>query len=124
VLVRPAVHGRGDLHANAVAAATFTHVFRRATRVRLRVRAPGEVTGPLRRDAVVGSVAVVAGGRVVARVPLVLASAVPAPRTTTAGLDFITRPFTLVSVVVLIATLTALVVFARGRVRGKRAEPA
>jgi serine-type D-Ala-D-Ala carboxypeptidase (penicillin-binding protein 5/6) len=124
VLARLGVHGRGDLHVGAVAAATFSHVFTRLTRVHLRVRAPDEVTGPLRRHAVIGSVAVFAGRKVVATVPLVLARAVPAPKPATAGLDLITRPFTLVLVVVLITTLTILVVFGRGRVRGKRAEPA
>jgi type IV secretory pathway VirB2 component (pilin) len=82
------------------------------------------VTGPLRRHAVIGSVAVVAGRRVIATVPLVAARAVPAPKPATVSLDFITRPFTLVIAVVLIATLTVLVVFRRGRMRGKRAEPA
>ncbi len=124
VIARPSVHGRGELHAKAVAAATFSHVFPRGTHLHLRVSAPHQVTGPLRRQAIVGSVAVVAGRKVVARVPLVLARAVPAPRPAAVGRDFITRPFTLVSVVVLITTLTALVVFARGRIRGKRAEPA
>jgi D-alanyl-D-alanine carboxypeptidase (penicillin-binding protein 5/6) len=124
VLARLGVHGRGELRASAVAAATFKHVFARAARVHLRVRAPEEVTGPLRRHAVIGSVALVAGGKVVASVPLVLARTVPAPKSATAGLGFITRPFTLVPVVVLIATLTVLVAFRRGRTRGKRAEPA
>jgi serine-type D-Ala-D-Ala carboxypeptidase (penicillin-binding protein 5/6) len=124
VLARPAVHGRGDLRANAVAARTFSHVFPRRARVHLRVGAPDQVTGPLRRGAIVGAVAVVAGRKVVARVPLVLAGPVPAPQPAAVGLDFITRPVTLVAVVVLIATLTAFVVFRRGRIRGKRAEPA
>ncbi len=124
VIAHPVVHGRGDLHATAIAAATFSHVFPRGTHLHLRVSAPDQVTGPLRRHAIVGSVAVVAGRKVVARVPLVLARAVPAPRPAAVGPDFITRPFTLVSVVVLITTLTALAAFARGRIKGKRAEPA
>ncbi len=124
VLAHPAVHGRGDLRVNAAAARTFSHVFPRRARVHLRVSAPDQVTGPLRRGAIVGAVSVVAGRKIVARVPLVLAGAVPPPRPAAAGLGFITRPFTLVSVVVLIAALTAFVVFRRGRIRGKRAEPA
>jgi len=124
VLARPAVRGRGDLHVAAIGSATFSHVFARRTRVHLRVRVPSKVTGPLRRHAVIGSVAVVAGRRVIATVPLVAARAVPAPKPATVSLDFITRPFTLVIAVVLIATLTVLVVFRRGRIRGKRAEPA
>ena len=40
------------------------------------------------------------------------------------GLGFITRPFTLVSLVVLLAVAIGLAVFWRGRIRGRRAKPA
>jgi hypothetical protein len=41
------------------------------------VRAPAQLTGPLPAHAVVGSAAVVVGGRVQARIPLQLAAALP-----------------------------------------------
>jgi serine-type D-Ala-D-Ala carboxypeptidase (penicillin-binding protein 5/6) len=124
VLAQPTVRGRDELHAPVIAASTFKHVFRRTARVRLQVYAPRQLKGPLPRHSVVGSVAVVSGARVVGRVWLVAAQAIPAPASTTVGLGFITRPFTLVSLVVLLAVAIGLAVFWRGRTRGRRAKPA
>ena len=80
----------------------YTHVFPRSTRVRLRVLAPAQLAGPLPRHAAVGSVAVLAGGRIVARVPLVLAVALPSIR----------PPATHPSAVALSVTLSGLVLAA------------
>ena len=103
VLARPTVKGRKDMHARVVADLTYNHVFAKGAHVHLRVTAPQQLDGPLERDAVVGSVAVMDGRKLVRRIPLVLAAAVPAPAPVTSALDFITRPFTLVVVVLLIA---------------------
>ena len=124
VLARPAVRGRDQLHAPLIAAATFSHVFARDARLSLRVHAPQQVTGPLARHARVGSVVVLWRGRVVKRVPLVVARAVPGPLSGAGGLGFITRPFTLVVLLVLLAVAIGLAVFWRGRIRGRRAKPA
>jgi D-alanyl-D-alanine carboxypeptidase (penicillin-binding protein 5/6) len=124
VLARPAVKGRDKLHAAVIADATFRHVFARTARLRLRVNAPRQLTGPLGRHARVGTVVVLSRGKVVKRVPLVVARAVPAPSSGLGGLGFVTRPFTLVAVVVLLAVAIGLTVFWRGRIRGRRAEPA
>jgi serine-type D-Ala-D-Ala carboxypeptidase (penicillin-binding protein 5/6) len=124
VLAWPTVHGRSGLHARVVAQRTLTHLFARGTLVHLRVNVPTELNGPMPRHAVVGAVAVVAGRKVVAKVPLVVTAAVPAPAPVTSALDFITRPFTLVVVVVLVAAAIGLAMFRRARVRGRRAEPA
>jgi serine-type D-Ala-D-Ala carboxypeptidase (penicillin-binding protein 5/6) len=124
VLARPAVKGRDQLHAKVIAAATFEHVFARTARLHLRVDVPAQLTGPLGRQARVGSVAVVWRGRVIKRVPLVVARAVPGPSSALGGLGFVTRPFTLVSLVVLLAVAIGLTVFWRGRIRGRRAKPA
>jgi D-alanyl-D-alanine carboxypeptidase (penicillin-binding protein 5/6) len=124
VLARPAVHGRDQLHAAVIAAATFKHVFARTARLRLRVSVPQQLRGPLARHSVVGWVAVLSRGRVVIRVPLVTARAVPGPSSSATGLGFITRPFTLVSLVALLAVAIGLTVFWRGRIRGRRAKPA
>jgi D-alanyl-D-alanine carboxypeptidase (penicillin-binding protein 5/6) len=124
VLARPTVKGRDKLHAAVIAGATFQHVFARTARLRLRVNLPQELTGPLGRHTRVGSVAVVSRGRVIKRVPLVVARAVPGPSSGLGGLGFVTRPFTLVSLVVLLAVAIGLTVFWRGRIRGRRAKPA
>lgn len=124
VLARPSVRGRDRLHAAVIAGATFKHVFARAARVRLRVNVSRQLTGPLARHTRVGSVVIVSGGRVFERVPLVVARAVPGPSSSLAGLGFITRPFTLVSLLVLLAAAIGLTVFWRGRVRARRAHPA
>jgi hypothetical protein len=63
-----------------IAAVTYAHVFPTSVRVRIRIHAPARLTGPLPRHADVGSVLVVAGRRIVARIPLLTARAVaPAP---------------------------------------------
>jgi serine-type D-Ala-D-Ala carboxypeptidase (penicillin-binding protein 5/6) len=124
VLARPTVKGRKGMHARAVADLTYSHVFANGAHVHLKVTAPQQLSGPLELDAVVGSVAVMDGRKLVRRIPLVLAAAVPAPAPVTSALDFLTRPFTLVLVVVLIAAVIGLAIFRRARVRGRRAEPA
>jgi serine-type D-Ala-D-Ala carboxypeptidase (penicillin-binding protein 5/6) len=121
VLARPLVHGRDQLHVAAVAERTFTHVFAHSAVLRLRVHVPRQLTGPLALHSVVGSVAVVSRGRVVARVPLVAARAVPGPSSSSGGIGFITRPFTLV---LLVALLAVVAVVLRGRIRGSRTKPA
>ena len=79
VLARPAITGgEPGVHARLVAASSYTHVFPKAEKVRLRVTAPAQLTGPIAKDAQEGSVAVVAGGRVVTRIPLLLDAAAPA----------------------------------------------
>jgi D-alanyl-D-alanine carboxypeptidase (penicillin-binding protein 5/6) len=72
-LARPAVSGQPGRHVRVIAASTYAHVFPRNTKVRFRVHVPAELTGPLRRHAVVGYVRVIAGRRVVARIRLLLA---------------------------------------------------
>ena len=123
VVARPPVKGRDQLRAAVIAGATFQHVFARTARLRLRVNVPQELAGPLGRHARVGSVVVLSRGRVVKRVPLVVARAVPGP-SSGSGLGFVTRPFTLVSLLLLLAVAIGLAVFWRGRIRGRRAKPA
>jgi serine-type D-Ala-D-Ala carboxypeptidase (penicillin-binding protein 5/6) len=79
VLARPPVNGSSSQTTPLVAASTFSHVFPRATRVRVLVAVPKQLTGPLRAGAVVGSAVVLAAGRRVVRIPLRLLHAVPAP---------------------------------------------
>jgi D-alanyl-D-alanine carboxypeptidase (penicillin-binding protein 5/6) len=102
VLARPRIKDDPDHLARLIAASSYTHVFPRSARARVRVRAPAQLTGPLPARAVVGSAAVVVGGRVQARIPLELASALPQIRTSKGP----------GKVVVLSATLSGLVLAA------------
>ena len=124
VLARPLVKGRDHLHVAVIAGATFKQLFARTARLRLRVDVPRPLTGPLGRYARVGTVVVLSRGRVIKRVPLVVARAVPGPSSGLGSLGFVTRPFTLVSLLVLLAVAIGLAVFWRGRNRGRRAKPA
>ena len=69
VLARPAVADKSGAYVPLLAASTYTHVFPRSEKVRLRVTAPAQLTGPLPAHAVVGSVAVLEGHRVLTRIP-------------------------------------------------------
>jgi serine-type D-Ala-D-Ala carboxypeptidase (penicillin-binding protein 5/6) len=102
VLARPAVKNDTPHRARLIAATGYTHVFPRSAHVRIRVRAPAQLTGPLPAHAVVGSAAVVVGGRVQARIPLELAAALPEIRVSKGP----------GKVVVLSATLSGLVLAA------------
>jgi serine-type D-Ala-D-Ala carboxypeptidase (penicillin-binding protein 5/6) len=124
VLARPSVKGRDKLRVPVIAGATFRQLFARTARPHLRVNVPRQLTGPLGRHARVGTVVVLSRGRVLKRVPLVVTRAVPGPSSGLGGLGFVTRPFTLVSLLVLLAVAIGLAVFWRGRTRGRRAKPA
>jgi serine-type D-Ala-D-Ala carboxypeptidase (penicillin-binding protein 5/6) len=81
VLARVRVKGQPKLRPRLIATSSYRHVFPRSARVRIRVRAPQQLTGPVPAHAVIGSAAVVVGGHVQARIPLELVSAVPKLRT-------------------------------------------
>jgi hypothetical protein len=85
-----------------LAAATDTHVFAKPARISLHVHAPATLTGPLPANDTVGWVTVRDDGQVQARIPLRLASALPAIKHSPA----------LASVFVLSATLSGLVLAA------------
>ena len=102
VLARPTVAGKPGARVRLIAGSSYTHVFPRSARIRLRVNAPAQLAGPLSKDTQVGSVAVVEGGHVVTRIPLLLAAAVPQIR----------KPKSIDSVVVVSVTLSGLLVAA------------
>jgi len=102
VLARPAVTDKSGAHVRLLAASTYTHVFPRSEKVELRVNAPAELTGPLPAHAVVGSVVVLEGQRVVARIPLLLAAELPQ----------IKKPKSIASVIVVSVTLSGLLLAA------------
>jgi len=78
VLARPRVRYQTGVRAWVVAGATFRSVLARRAVIRTRITLPAILAGPLRRGARVGTIAVLADGQVVGRVPLVLAVALRA----------------------------------------------
>ncbi|MHB8656711.1 MAG: D-alanyl-D-alanine carboxypeptidase family protein [Solirubrobacteraceae bacterium] len=117
VLARPAVEYRSSARAELIAAFPVTQVVARRARVTLRVQAPRQLAGPLRRHAIEGHVVVWADGRPIARVPLLLAEALPAVSPLTIGARFLLRPSTLLVLCALLAAPTGwgLARRARGR---------
>jgi D-alanyl-D-alanine carboxypeptidase (penicillin-binding protein 5/6) len=95
VLARPTVRDRSGVHAAVIAASSFTDVVTRSAPVALRVQVPHQLAGPLKRHTVVGSVTIFAGRRRLARVPLLLARALPAVSPLTLAAHFLTRGSTL-----------------------------
>src|SRR6202042_2132916 len=87
------------------------------TRVTLRVVAKRQLTGPLKRHAVVGYVLVNAGRRTLARIELLLANRLAAVSALTIAARFITRPFTLLLVLALLGLAATLIVRRRGHTR-------
>ena len=118
-LASPPVHEQPGKHAALVAASGVTDVVARASRIRIRVDAPHEVSGPMPQGARLGSATVVVGGRPVATVPLVLAQGVPAVGSLTLATRFITKPLMLMLIVGL--CFAAALAFALRRRRRARA---
>jgi serine-type D-Ala-D-Ala carboxypeptidase (penicillin-binding protein 5/6) len=116
VLARPTIKDRPGKRAVVVAARTFTRVIPRSTRVRVRVYVPHQLAGPLAKDAVVGTVVVMDGRRQIARQPLLLAQALPAVSAFTLAGHFVTRPSTVVLLLVLASVAIAVTVW---RVSGR-----
>ena len=119
VLARPAVKDRPGVRADVIAAATYTRVLPRRAKVRLRVEAPKQLAGPLKARTVVGRVVVIANGRPIARIRLLLAHPLAAVSPLTLASRFLTRPSTLVSVFALLGLIVALAVVWRSRMRGR-----
>jgi D-alanyl-D-alanine carboxypeptidase (penicillin-binding protein 5/6) len=114
VLARPTVKDRPGFHAKVIAGASLTRVLAKGTVVHTRVQLPRQLAGPLRRHAVVGTVIVLAGGKTVARIPLLLAQRLPAVSPLALAARFITRPFTLLIVLLLLGSAIGLAIRRRG----------
>jgi D-alanyl-D-alanine carboxypeptidase (penicillin-binding protein 5/6) len=99
VLARLGVQDQPGVHAAVIAASGFDEILPRTDRLRLQVQVPRQLSGPLPAQAVVGSVSVIDGRRVLARVPLVLAHRLPAVSGLTLAARFIARPLTLLVIV-------------------------
>ncbi|MGH2843216.1 MAG: D-alanyl-D-alanine carboxypeptidase family protein [Solirubrobacteraceae bacterium] len=96
-----------------VAGAGFHRVVPLNTSARVLATLPRELSGPMRRGAVIGHARVVLDGKLVHTLPLVLARALPAVGWLTKVGRFVSRPATLV----LLALIGAVVVLARRRRR-------
>jgi D-alanyl-D-alanine carboxypeptidase (penicillin-binding protein 5/6) len=120
VLARPTVRDQPGKRADVIAARSFTSVFARVPGPNLRVEVPHQLAGPLPWHAVVGRVLVMEHHRPVADIPLLLAHKLPAVSAFTLAARFITRPFTLVPLVVLLGSAIALAARRRWRGRGTR----
>lgn len=121
VLARPTVRDRPGVRADVISASGLIRAVPKTTRWRLRVVVPHELAGPLKLHAVVGYVAVLADGRMIARIPLLLARALPAVSPLTIAAHFLTRPSTLLILVALLGAAVGLAGVWRRRLRGRSA---
>jgi serine-type D-Ala-D-Ala carboxypeptidase (penicillin-binding protein 5/6) len=118
ILARPAVTNKPQAHVHLIATETYTNVFPRSAKVRLRVRAPAQLKGPLPRGTLVGSVQVLEGHHVVKRIPLRLAGAVPEVKVSTAMGSVVLLSVTLFGLVVAVGAAIGLTMFWREWHRG------
>ncbi|MGI9184634.1 MAG: D-alanyl-D-alanine carboxypeptidase family protein [Solirubrobacteraceae bacterium] len=119
VLARPTVTYRTGEHAALVAGTGLIRVVARRAAVAVRVQAPSQLTGPLRRHARLGTAVVLVGGRPVARIPLLLARALPAVSSLTIAARFMTRPLMLVLLIAAAGVAPALAFGIRQRRRAR-----
>jgi D-alanyl-D-alanine carboxypeptidase (penicillin-binding protein 5/6) len=113
VLARPTANGYSDRHAPVIAARNFSWVVPRGGGLRVTLNVPHDLSGPLKRHARVGTATVLDGARPVGHVGLLLERALPGLSPLTAAARFVTRPITLVVLIVVLAAVAALTV--RGR---------
>jgi serine-type D-Ala-D-Ala carboxypeptidase (penicillin-binding protein 5/6) len=99
VLSRPAVQDQPGVHATVIAAQGFDRILPRTDRLRLQVQVPRQLSGPMPAQAAVGTVSVIDGRRVLARVPLLLAHRLTAVSGLTIAARFVTQPLTLLVIV-------------------------
>ncbi len=102
VIARPTVKDRSGVHATVIAASSVIRIVPRSPGLTWQVNVPKQLAGPLPRHAVVGELTILQGRKVVARVRLLLAQKLPAVSPLTKAARFLTRPFTLVVLVVLL----------------------
>jgi serine-type D-Ala-D-Ala carboxypeptidase (penicillin-binding protein 5/6) len=118
VLARPLIKDRTGRRARLIAVSSYTHVFPHSARLRVRVRAPAQLVGPLPAHAVVGSAVVMAGAHVQARIPLELATGLPRIRTSKGIKKVVVLSATLSGVVVALGAAIGLRMFWREWSRG------
>ncbi len=120
VYARPAVKLRPDRHVDVVAVRSVREVLARDARVRLAVDVPRQLAGPIPARAIVGSVTVRVGGRAVARVPLVVRTAVPKVGLLEQVGRRLGGPGSLIAITALLGGAAVLLARARGARRRQR----
>lgn len=124
VLARVGLEAR-DEDVPLVATRPVRVVVRRGERPRVRVLGvPEEVDGPLARGARLGTVEVRLRGRIVDRVALVTARAVPEATLAARTTSWLAQPLTLLAICLLLACSVSLALLRRRAVRGGRADRA
>ncbi len=108
VVARPTVSDSPGVRVGVLATAGVSEAVARTARLTIRVNVPRQLAGPLKDHAVVGSVVVSEGRRVLARVPVELSRALPAVSQLTIIGHFLSRTTTLIVLVLLIGGATAL----------------
>jgi D-alanyl-D-alanine carboxypeptidase (penicillin-binding protein 5/6) len=98
LMARPVVKDRPGVRADVVAARGYTRVLARNSRIHLRPSVPRQLAGPLPAQAVVGTVTVTDGGRVLARIPLLLAHQLRPVSGLTLAARFVTQPLALLAI--------------------------
>jgi D-alanyl-D-alanine carboxypeptidase (penicillin-binding protein 5/6) len=119
VVARPTVSESPGERVGVLATRGVSEVVARTARLTTRVDVPRQLAGPQRDHAVVGSVVVSDGSRVLARVPVELSRALPAVSELTIIGRFLGRPTTLIVLVLLIGGACVL---GRRRWGSRRAE--
>ncbi len=122
VLARPTANGYSDRHTPVISTRSFAWAVPRGAHVRLRISLAHNLDGPLKRHARVGSATVFDGTKPVGHVPLVLERALGGLSLPTRVARFITKPISLVALIVILATVALTVLWrSRRRVRSVRA---
>jgi D-alanyl-D-alanine carboxypeptidase (penicillin-binding protein 5/6) len=122
ILARPTANGYSDHYAPVIPVRGFAWAVPRAAHVRLRIKLAKNINGPLKRHARVGSVTVLDGTKPVGHVPLVLERALAGLSLPTRVARFITKPISLVVLIVILAAVALAVLRrSRRRVRSVRA---
>ena len=106
VLARPAVSW-SSTRAVVVARDGFQEVVPQGDRVSIKVNALAQLSGPMRRGALVGSASVIVGRRKVAQIPLELGRALPPVSLISRVAQIARRPSTLVMLVLALAAAVA-----------------
>jgi D-alanyl-D-alanine carboxypeptidase (penicillin-binding protein 5/6) len=118
VVARPSYNGEASSRVNVLATKTVAWVVPKTRHLQVRQSLRHNLNGPLARGARVGTATVLDGTKTIAEVPLVLARAIPGLSWPTRVARFLTKPYTLVPlIVVVLAMATLLTVLWRTRRR-------
>jgi D-alanyl-D-alanine carboxypeptidase (penicillin-binding protein 5/6) len=120
VLAKLPVKDRPGFRATLIAGASFGRVLADGSQVVHRLVLPKQLVGPLARHAVVGRLLLLDNGRVLDRIPVLLAKRLPAVSAIAIAARFVRRPSTLVAIAAALALLITLAVVLRRARAAKR----